>query len=250
MSESPSMGFVSSSWLPPTLHFPAFSPPRTGQPFICFYLMVFMYIFPFPQFLPDPSHPTSFSLSFSSSLPQNRQTNKTPIRQKNNKAKQKRVCVHTHMHERTNGVWLDWPTTPENEACPGMWWIYPETLHWSNWFSLSQQASIANSFLVRRRILCPPLLLSTRILSGSNLCRPCVCCHSLREFLCIAALLGIDDVIFLESTSISGSCNFSASSPTQTLNLEESHLIKTSNVRLSTSKSLAFCVFSSCGSLG
>ena len=103
--------------------------------------------------------------------------------------------------------------------------------------------SIANSFLVGRRILCPPLLLSTRILSGLNLCRLCVCCHSLREFPCIAVLLGLDDVIFLVSTPISGSCICSTSSATQTLNLEESHLIKTSNLRLSTSKSLASCTY-------
>lgn len=70
--------------------------------------MVFMYIFPFPQFLPDPSHPTSFFLFFSSSLPQNRQTNKTPIRQKNNKAKQKRVCVciHTCTNAQMGSGWI------------------------------------------------------------------------------------------------------------------------------------------------
>lgn len=47
----------------------------------------------------------------------------------------------------------------------------------------------------------PPLSLETP--SGLNLCRSCVCCHSLREFICAPVLLYLEDTVSLESPTSS-----------------------------------------------
>ena len=44
-----------------------------------------------------------------------------------------------------------------------------------------------------------------------NLCRSCVCCHSLYEFICLSVLLCLEDTVSLESSITSGSSNLSAS---------------------------------------
>jgi len=64
---------------------------------------------------------------------------------------------------------LDWSTTTGHGAYLGIWLIYPVTLHWRKLISLSQQVSIASSFLDRGGTLCPFSLLGTVILSGLNL---------------------------------------------------------------------------------
>lgn len=46
--------------------------------------------------------------------------------------------------------------------------------------------------LVRRRTLCPLPLLSAQVLSGSDLCWPCACCHNLWELIWALALTGLD----------------------------------------------------------
>lgn len=81
------------------------------------------------------------------------------------------------------------PTTTGHGACPGAWLIYSVTLHWKNSFSLSQWVSIANSFLVG---LWPFWLLpslNSEAFSGLDLCKSCVCCHSLYGFTCVSVLL-------------------------------------------------------------
>ena len=61
------------------------------------------------------------------------------------------------------------PTTPGHKAYPGVWLIYLEILHQRKLTILSQQVSIANSFLVKGRTFCPLLLLHAGLLSGLNL---------------------------------------------------------------------------------
>lgn len=48
-----------------------------------------------------------------------------------------------------------------------------------NWFTLSQQTSVANDFLVSGGTLCPLPCLCAGISPNLNLCRSCACCHRL-----------------------------------------------------------------------
>jgi hypothetical protein len=58
------------------------------------------------------------------------------------------------------------------------------SLHWKNWFFLSQQLSFGKSFLVRRELLCPPPHLHAGIASGFS--RSHASCHQLCwVYLCI-----------------------------------------------------------------
>lgn len=88
------------------------------------------------------------------------------------------------------------------EAWYTQWPFVGETQH-----PLSQQVLIANSFLVRGRILCPRGLLSSGILSGLHLCRYCVFFHSLCEVIHVSVLC-LEDDVSLESLTVSGSYNF------------------------------------------
>lgn len=61
-----------------------------------------------------------------------------------------------------------------------------------NLFSLCHLLSIAFSFLLRGRILCPLTLLGVRLTSGLNMCKSCTCCNSLIEFMCRSILLCLE----------------------------------------------------------
>lgn len=72
---------------------------------------------------------------------------------------------------------LCWPTALGHGVFFGVWFIYPVMLHW-NCFSCRNQLQTA--FLLEIvSILYPFPILSTRMLSGLNLCRPNACCQSL-----------------------------------------------------------------------
>ena len=66
--------------------------------------------------------------------------------------------------------------------------------------SLPHHVSVANSFLVRSGTLCPLPPLHAGILLGLNLWRPCACCPSLCESICVAVLLWLADAVLLESS--------------------------------------------------
>jgi len=76
-------------------------------------------------------------------------------------------------------------------------------LHWK------KNESIINSCIVGGGTLCP-LLLGGGSLSCLNLFRSCACYHCLCEFMNVSALLFLEDVMFLELSTISGSYNLSA----------------------------------------
>lgn len=82
-----------------------------------------------------------------------------------------------------------WATIPEHQVCLAVWLIFPVTLHWKKLIFPSQQVLTANSFLVRRGILCLLPLLSAETLSGLNLYRACTYCPSFCEFICGLVLL-------------------------------------------------------------
>ena len=105
---------------------------------------------------------------------------------------------------------------PGHGACPAVCLIYPVSLHWENWFSLSKQLSITNSYLARCRALWPLPLLHAGILSDLSFCRSHEWCHSLCEVVCASALLGLENDVALESTTTSGDsdrCSLHESSP-------------------------------------
>lgn len=102
---------------------------------------------------------------------------------RNNKTKRynkntKTAPPHTKSH-RVCFVLINYS---RHRVCPGVSLIYPVTLQADNWFSLWQQVSITNSFLVRCRSPCSLPPLSAGILSDWNLCRSSVYSHSLRIY--------------------------------------------------------------------
>lgn len=113
-----------------------------------------------------------------------------------------------------------------------------------NWFSLSQQVAIVTSILIKGGTLCPFLFLSAVILSGVNLYRSCVCCHSLCEFILCQSCY-VQNMLFpwTHSQSLSlkifvGSCSLTFAGG----------VIKISYLVHSTPKSLIVCRLSICGS--
>lgn len=115
------------------------------------------------------------------------------------------------LHTKTRQAYTQktWSPLCEFGACCGVWLIYPLSLHWWNWFFLSQQVSIADCFLVRGRTWCP-LLLSAQILCSWNMYRSFVCCHGLWVHMYIS-LLSLEGLLFLELSIISSSSGLPAS---------------------------------------
>lgn len=91
---------------------------------------------------------------------------------------------------------LCWTATSEHWACHGIW-IYQCHFIEENWFSLSQKLSVASSILSRSRTLYPLPLLHSGSLSGLSLCRSCISCQTISEFICLCALSNIENAIFL-----------------------------------------------------
>lgn len=78
--------------------------------------------------------------------------------------------MEKEVHKSTIESVLCWPTTAHGVLeCHSI----GEYL-----YSICQSVSITISFLVKGGILCPIPLLSAGTLSGLNVCRSCVCCHS------------------------------------------------------------------------
>lgn len=91
-----------------------------------------------------------------------------------------------------------WPTTPGHEAWPRMWSIHPRCSIGENRFSIFEQVSTVNSFLVRGG---NSMISVLGFWSGLKLCRSCVCClcHSLCKFICVSVSLYLENTVFLES---------------------------------------------------
>lgn len=98
---------------------------------------------------------------------------------------------------------LYWSTTLGHGGCSGMWWIYLARLHWENWFSLSEQASVTNSFILMGGRTCPLPPLNAGTPLCLNLCRYYVCCYSLCEFICASVLFCLEDGVSLLSPTTS-----------------------------------------------
>lgn len=101
---------------------------------------------------------------------------------RNTKSKQK---IHTHplqKRKKSKNVEsiLCWPTISEHVVYLWVWLIIPGIFALKkDDFSLSQELSIIDSFLIRDGILCPFPLPHVGILSGLHLCRFCAVCYSL-----------------------------------------------------------------------
>lgn len=76
--------------------------------------------------------------------------------------------------------------------------IYPVKLHLKKLF-LFTWLSIRESFLVRDQSWSPLPVLSIGILFGLDLCRFCAYCQTLCEFVCMSALLWLENKFFLAS---------------------------------------------------
>lgn len=124
-------------------------------------------------------------------------------------------------------------------TCPGVWLMHPVAFQWRKQISPAQWVSIANSFLVR--ILCLLPILCARILSHWNMCRSCACCHNLWKFLCLSALLCLEDSVSFESSTTSGPHIPSVSSSDQISEPWELGVTKKSYLRLSVPESLILC---------
>lgn len=95
------------------------------------------------------------------------------------------------------------------EFCPRVWLISPSSLHWRTYFCFPRSCQLQKASCVGMG-LCAYLLFS-RILSVLNLCRSCVCYHSLWEVICALALLGLEDIDSLEPFITFGSYDLSVS---------------------------------------
>lgn len=81
------------------------------------------------------------------------------------------------------------------ETRPAAWIVHLVSLHWRK---LAFPLAAANSFLSRGGTLCP-LLLCAKISCGSSVCRSDACCHSLREFIYVSALLYLENAVGVKS---------------------------------------------------
>jgi hypothetical protein len=121
-------------------------------------------------------------------------------------------------------------------------------LHWRKLIFLSQQLSGANSNVIRgTHVFFPFSMLGFCLLW--TLFRSCTDRHRLCEFICVAALLCVEDAIpWSQPLSLSLRI-FLLPLPHRSLSLERRGLLKTFHLELITLKSLNFCTLSSCGSL-
>lgn len=111
------------------------------------------------------------------------------------------------MHSKNTEFILCWPIFHEYRACPGMWLIYPVSLHGRKYCFLFEE-SVTNNFLVRGVTLWPlpfsvlgicfawtyPSLMYAATISMSS--------H-------VHHMLYLEDIISLESSITSGSYNLS-----------------------------------------
>lgn len=165
-----------------------------------FHTLYFDHVFPSStssQFL-STSIPTSrfyFYFSFKNKLKPNKQkylkTKKMKIKNKQ-KVNMIEWWKHTHTAIKIENHWVYFVlanfsgSTRHAVECGWYAWWYSIG---ENWLSLCRQLSVANSFLVRVENLCLPPQLSAGAPSALNLCRSCVCYHSLWAHMCTSPVL-------------------------------------------------------------
>lgn len=75
------------------------------------------------------------------------------------------------------------------------------------------------------------------------------CCHNVYEFIYLSALVFLKDAVFMRSCATTAYSNMSFFSFAETMSLKVRGLINTYHLGLDVSKSLPWCLLSSCGLL-
>lgn len=94
-------------------------------------------------------------------------------------------------HKISSELALCWPDILWFGDCPGVWLIYPVTLHWRKLFFLLPSGVASRSLCSNGRSFCLPLLSADT--QSSFLYRSYVCSHCLCVFICLSVLLCMED---------------------------------------------------------